>query len=213
MDFQPAFSGGDYTKCINSLANLANRFLESSRQFNLRFVAAPQVPRLTRIIQLVQSANLQQVKELEPGLNELNNELDTLVKKFQLVQRSYQFDPTLKNFLGDFSRDTEDAFKKLGDFVSDSIKLTDSVITAYAQIERAKRPTKTWVATILGPETTATKSIMVKAKEAQKILAEVESVSRDVRNMCQQARNELDAIKKVAIRNLIKRAPYSYSEI
>ncbi len=213
MDFQAGYSAGDYAKCINSLASLANRFLEASRQFNLRFVAAPEVPRLTRAIQFVQTAELPQVKTLEPGLTELNRELDTLVKKFQLVQRSHQFDSSLKNFLGDFSKDSEDAFKKLSNFTEDTMRLADSVITTYAQIERDKKPAKAWIATILGPEATTTKSAIAKAKEAQKVIADVESVCRDVRNMCQQVRNELDAIKKVAIRNLIKRAPYSYSEV
>ena len=104
-----------------------------------------------------------------------------------------------------------DAFKKLSMFVDDSIKLADNVITAYAQIERAKRSAKTWIGTILGPEATSTKSMMAKAKEAQKVIAEIESVTKDVRNMCQQTRNELDGIKTVAVRNLIKRAPFSGS--
>ena len=211
MDYNPAFSGSDYTKCINSLANLSNRFLEASRRFNLRFVTAPEIPRLTRALQLVQAVNLSQVKEVEPHLIELDRELDTLVKKFQLVQRSYQFDPTLANFLGNPSKDMPDAFKKLSMFVDDSIKLADNVITAYAQIERAKRSAKTWIGTILGPEATSTKSMMAKAKEAQKVIAEIESVTKDVRNMCQQTRNELDGIKTVAVRNLIKRAPFSGS--
>jgi len=53
--------------------------------------------------------------------------------------------------------------------------------------------------------------MMAKAKEAQKVIAEIESVTKDVRNMCQQTRNELDGIKTVAVRNLIKRAPFSGS--
>ncbi len=213
MAFPSAFSGSDYKTCINGLVDLSNRFLEASRNFNLRFVTSPQIPRLTRAVQLVQNSNLQQVKSIAPLLTAMDRELDTLVKKFQLVQRSHQFDPTLKNFLGDFSRDSADAFRKLSDFVDESIKLTDSVITVYAQIERDKKPAKTWVLTILAPETTSTKAMLTKAKEAQKILAEAESVCRDIRNMCQQTKSELESIKSVAIRNLIRRAPYSYSEI
>ncbi|HIJ98357.1 TPA: hypothetical protein H1005_00225 [archaeon] len=213
MAFQPAFSSSDYRTCINGLADLSNRFLEASRNFNLRFVTAPQVPRLTRVVQSIKDSNLQQVKGLSSLLTNLDSELDTLVKKFQLVQRSHQFDPTLKNFLGDFSRDSADAFRKLSDFVDESIKLADSVITVYAQIERDKKPAKTWIGTILAPETTSTKAMMAKANEAQKVLAEAESVCKDVRNMCQQTRNELESIKSLAIRNLIRRTPYSYSEI
>ncbi len=209
MVYEGAFTGSGYTSCINSLVSLANRFLEASRKFNLRFVTAPEVPRLTKTVHLVQTANLQQVKDLEPLLELLDRELDTLVKKFQLVQRSHQRDHTLANFLGDFSKDSEDAFRKLNDFTGDSIRLADSIITVYAQIERDKRPVQTWVSTILGPSTVSSKTMVEKAQEARKLLAEVDAVARDVRNMCQQARGELDAIKTIATRNLIKRVPYS----
>lgn len=209
MASELAFAGRDYTVCINTLVNLSNRFLEASRQFNLRFVTAPAVPRLTMAVQLVRAAELQQVRDFEPHITELDYELDTLVKKFQLVQRSHQKDTALKNFLGDFSRDSEDAFKKLGYFVDDSIRLADSVITAYAQFERSKTPAKAWVSTILSPNTSSTKAMAAKAKSAQKTIAEVESVANDIRNLCQQTRSELNAIKNVVTKNLIRRAGVS----
>ena len=213
MAFESAFTGRDYSTCVKSLADLANRFLEASRNFNLRFVTPPQTPRLTNAIKSVSGAEMPQVKSLEPHLTEMDSELSTLVKKFQIVQRSFQTDPSLKNFLGDPSRDSEDAFKKLSAFVDDSIKVADSVITAYALVERGKKPAATWIGTILAPETTSTKAMITKARGAQKILAEVDGVCRDVRNMCQQTKSELESIKSVAIRNLIRRTPYSYSEI
>ena len=207
MAFEGAFAGRDYAACINSVISLANRFLSASKKYNLRFVMIPDTPRLTKVVTLVREGNLQQVKDLEPYLLSLDRELDILVKKFQLVQRSHQVDPDLKNFLGDFSRDSEDAFKKLDAFVSDSLRLVDSVITVYAQIERAKRPIQTWVATILSPGTSSSKTMVEKAKQAQKIIAEVDTVTKDIRNMSQQARAELDTIKGVATRNLIRRNP------
>lgn len=206
MAFDGAFAGRDYSACINSVVSLANRFLSASKKYNLRFVMIPETPRLTKTVTLVREANLQQVKDLEPYLVSLDRELDTLVKKFQLVQRSHQVDPELKNFLGDFSKDSEDAFKRLDAFASDSLRLVDSVITVYAQIERAKRPLQTWVATILSPGTSSSKAMLEKAKQAQKIVVEVDSVTKDIRNMSQQARTELDAIKGVATRNLIRRS-------
>ena len=205
MAFEGAFAGRDYTTCINSIVSLANRFLSATKKYSLRFVMIPDVPRLTKTVALVRETNLQQVKDLEQYLISLDRELDILVKKFQLVQRSQQVDPNLKNFLGDFSRDSEDAFKRLDDFASDSMRLADSVITVYAQIERAKRPAQNWVSTILSPGSSSSKSMVEKAKQAQKAIVEVDAVSKDVRNMCQQARTELDAIKGVATKNLIRR--------
>ncbi len=206
MAFEGAFGGRDYSACINGIASLANRFLSATKKYNLKFVIPPETPRLLNAVRMVQGVELQQVKDLESYLVSLDRELDVLTKKFQLVQRSQQVDRDLKNFLGDFAKDSEDAFRRMDDFASDTMRMADSVITVYAQIERAKRPAQNWVATILSPGASSSKAMVEKAKEAQKVISEVDSVAKDVRNICQQARTELDVIKGVATRNLIRRS-------
>jgi len=206
MAFEGAFAGRDYSACVEGVISLANRFLSASKKYNLRFVIPPEVPRMAMAINLAAETNLPQVREIEPHLRALDKEFDVLVKKFQLVQRSQQVDKSLKNFLGDFAKDSEDAFRRMDDFVSDSMRLADSVITVYAQIERAKRPAQTWVTTILSTGTSSSKAMVERANQAKKVLAGIDAVTKDVRNMCQQTRTELDTIKGVATRNLIRRA-------
>ena len=206
MAFEGAFGGRDYSACVEGVISLANRFLSATKKYNLKFVIPPATSRLLNVVRMVQGVELQQVKDLEPYLISLDRELDVLTKKFQLVQRSQQVDKSLKNFLGDFSKDSEDAFRQLDDFATGTLQMADSVITVYAQIERAKRPAQNWVATILSPGASSSKAMVEKAKEAQKVVAEVDAVTKDVRNMCQQTRTELDTIKGVATRNLIRRA-------
>jgi|TARA_Y100000310_G_scaffold344418_1_gene457068 hypothetical protein len=189
---------GDFANNVVRLVGQSDKFLESMR--TIKTLQSGTSGLLDNVKKLVYSADISNVSSIGIDLDSLDSELQTLLQKFYVIQNSYKRDKTLSSFLGDYSKNQQDAYTKLVSYSDGCIQQIDSVITAYSRVEKGVTKANLWVKHILSHY--ASKSVSEKARKANAIIVELSKIVSHIRDQSHNAKLELLNIRNLSSKHV-----------
>jgi 3-dehydroquinate dehydratase len=194
---QPTYSTeSDFANKVLRLVNQSQKYITTMR--SIKQIQSGAVSELENIKESVNTANVSAVSNIGIDLDQLDNELATLIKKFYVVQSSYKQDASLSTFLGDFKKNQQDAYAKLVSYSDGCIKQIDSVITAYSQIEKGITKADLWIKHILSHKSPP--KIAKHAQESRDVINNLSKIVSHIRNTTHDAKLELLNIRNLSVK-------------
>ena len=194
MEQRPFGNSSAYMDCVLRMYTTSSKFIDSTKKKNIRLLSDPTKGKLPDMVTRVGKAHLSYVANLQQHVSTLDAEFDSLMKKLNVFKKSYSSDSTMIKFLGDYKKSPNGTVKHLNDFIDGSKRQNESVITAYSNILKDTNKARQWILSILASEQTSDK-VKAKAREASKLMQDLDHLIDEIRTVCQDANFEMVQIK------------------